>query len=377
MSKRKPASEARTATLKTTREALLEALAIPARITPKKSSIEAYLYVTLSHQEGEVRIAASDMSMSADVHVAAECTPDASWRVLVMGRELVDVTRRCLPGEVELDVYGEDRVVVRSAGTEWTLPAMSAHHAVPTIELGAVEKQEVRLDSDDLAWLLATVRFAAGHDTSHPYMCGVYLHAEGEELVAVATNGHMLALAAVKLGHTLADVRAFLPVPTVETLAATLAGRGEITMRVGRRTLQLEMGPASMTCLLGDDQFPSYQKVIPAKKRARVFDAEAWSDEVSRVCLASERVRLRSESGRVSFLWSDTNGRCSAGSAELTGNHEIKVDVSSDYLLAILGTSVARPEDVTLGVGGVADPIVVRTSNERRRTIAVAMPMSQ
>lgn len=389
MSKTKPAARkvaaegpAPSATITTTREALLDALAIPARITPKKSTLDPLLYVVLSHRDGEVRVAASDSTMSADVHVAAECVPAAPWRVSVMGRELFDLARRCPPGPVTIDVYDEARVIVRSGETAWTLPATTAQHALPPIEAGTGATRELRVDSDDLAWLLATVRYATGNDPVHPYTFGALLHAEEGELIAVATSGHVLAVAATSKCTSATTYkakdkfRAMIPLPTVEALAATVGGRGEVILRLGGRTLELSMGPASVGVLLADDQFPQYMRVVPGSL-GRPFDAAAWSAEVSRVCLAPERVRLRSDGERVKLLWNDVNGRSSNGSVELGGEHEIAVDVNSAYLLETLGAVVQRPETMTLFIGGERDPVVVRTSNEARRTIAVAMSMVQ
>lgn len=364
----------------TTREALLDALSIPARITPKKSPIEAYQRVTLSNADGgEVRVFASDGMMSADVHMAAECK-GKRFSVCVPGRDFFDVARRCGASEVEIEVHGENKVIVKSGGSRWTLPATDADNAPLPVEAGSGETTEIKVSADTLAWLLGSVRHASG-DAAKAHLCGALLHyvtGKGEQLRAVATDGHRVALAASREATCAKEARAFLPVPTVELLAAALPGRGDLVLRVGGRTLEIDAGPLSMGMMLADDAFPPYTKVMPTTSAHTLsIDGASMAAEVKRTVMdRSGNMSLFLGPERLRMAWSDPDGRSGEGGIDCDcPGADLHIGVSSAYLVDALGLSVATPAKTTVGFTGPLDPILLRTAGEGCETTTVVMPV--
>lgn len=367
-------------TITTTREALLDALSIPARITPKKAAIDAHLRVTLSHADGEVRVFASDGMTSANVHMAAECKSSDSFSLCVPGRDFFDAARRCGASEVEIEVHGELKIIVKSGGSRWTLPATDADNAPPPVEAGSGKTTEVKVHADALAWLLDSVKHASG-TAAKAHLCGVllvYVTGKGEQLRAVATDGHRVALAATTEATCKLEASAYLPLPTVEILAAALPGRGDLVLRVGRRTLEIEAGPVSMGMLLADDTFPPYQKVIPAKVvHTLSIDGAHTAAEVKRTVMdRSGKMSLFLGPERLRMAWSDPDGRSGEGGIDCDcEGADLHIGVDSSYLVDALGLSAITPTSATIGFSGPLDPILLRTKSETRETTAVVMPV--
>lgn len=366
-------------TIITTREALLDALSIPARITPLKSPVEAYLRVTLSCENDEVRVFASDGTVSADVHMAA--TASGPFKVCVAGRELADVVKRCGAPDVEIDIHGEQHLVVRSGGNSWKLPVTNADHAPLPVDVGNGRFVATSISADLLVWMLASTLPSASQDASRAHLNGVLLQQEDAIYRAVSTDGHRLTLveADAPEGERGKSAQVLLPRAAAGLLAATMLGRGELVVRYGARALVVEAGPVTVSAICFDDQFPPYMKVIPRRPPHLIdIDPRACTAEVSRV--AMERAGLlRFDFDSESWVmgWADKDGRASMGRIEIEGGpgEPLVSGANSAYMLEGLAVAAPAAAKTVLGLTGPIDPIKLTTDGGGRRTTVVIMPV--
>lgn len=364
------------ATITTTRRALLDGLSLAARVTPKKSPQEALMRLTLAYREHELSAFACDLFVSVETHLQGEC--DAPFDLCVQGRDIYDVVRRCPEGEGEVTLEVRPTNLTICAGaSSWTLPTTHTDDApAPIVLPDTVAVKSLDADAGLLAELLGAVRPHIG-DGSHAHLNCVLVERSNGRLRAVATNGHSLAVAEDAAGEG-DDLHVVLPAPTVELLARMLPGNGSTTLKVGRRTAELMLGPSRVGLLLADDAFPPYLKVIPAKL-PHSFNVRRGEllDEVTRVALVGmDRMLLRCSEGRMDLHCVDpSTARQSFGAVDC-GHHGEPVDYGVSPLYLRDALAACAHDDVTLGLGDPnRDPITLRAKAETRESTVVVMPM--
>lgn len=232
---------------------LSAALAEAARVAPRNSPMHIVNHVAMRNAGGRLTVEATDLDMSVTVEVPSE-GDDAEFTV---NADRAHQIARGFDGDVTIDV-GE-RATFKSGRSRFALPVL------PIGDFPEAETDEgavaFSLPSVDLRALLVP-RYAASTEPARQYLCGVYWHVVNSDLVATATNGHILAKRSVK-----SPVEAFAPaiIPTraCDALARMADGGDAISITLSERKIGFAAAGIRYVSKLVDGTFPDYERVIP------------------------------------------------------------------------------------------------------------------
>jgi DNA polymerase-3 subunit beta len=222
---------------------------------------------------------------------------------------------------------------------------------------------------------------AVSSDQTRYTLNGVLLQVRAEDVRAVATDGHRLALArAPRQGNAEAiGMEALIPKKAVsEALKLLRDDDGELVLRLGENQLVLEDAHHTLTTRLIEGQFPNYEQVLPV--------GSAPSLEVGREALAGALRRATAimadraaptvfevRPGKLTVSCENLDLGDSREELDATyGGEEIRLGLNARYVLEFLG--VVESERVTAGIGDALSPTVFRPAGDETYT-CVIMPM--
>jgi DNA polymerase-3 subunit beta len=311
-----------------------------------------------------------DQQHVANVHVLDLAEPSATT---VPGARFANLIEK-LPPDANVAVRTEgDQALVTCGRGHWkllTLPpedfpvlgGPSADAAMFTLEQAAVRR------------LVRRVEHAISSDEMRYYLNGVYLHRLDGQLVAVSTDGRLLAL------HRIDCDPGHLSIIVPKKLVAFLdemAGHGEVEIRPDGNKIALRAGSYQIVSKLIDGTFPDYARLLPSEieNSVEVSSADllasigrhkaaaekdtgiglAWVDDVLKTCLS------RNEAGAIEELAAIS----SAGSG--------RVAASANYLLDTLEALDAKA--VVIAHDGRGQPIRITAANEPE-SVMIVMPLT-
>jgi DNA polymerase-3 subunit beta len=115
------------------------------------------------------------------------------------------------------------------------------------------------------------VQYAMAQQDIRYYLNGLLMVVEEGQLKLVATDGHRLAFAAVKIGADLPRQEVIVPRKTVLELSKLLADDDEeIRIELSGTQASFTFGSVELVSKLIDGKFPDYTRVIPAQHKNRL-----------------------------------------------------------------------------------------------------------
>src|SRR5688500_4966350 len=118
---------------------------------------------------------------------------------------------------------------------------------------------------------LCRVQYTMAKQEIRYYMNGLLMVVDEGQLKLVATDGHRLAFAAVKLGADLPRQEVIVPRKTVLELTKLLADSDqELTIELSGTQAAFSFGTIELVSKLIDGKFPDYTRVIPSQHKNRL-----------------------------------------------------------------------------------------------------------
>lgn len=244
------------------REALLSPLQAIAGVVERKQTMPVLSNVLLIAENDALTLTGTNMEVEL-VAVVDEVTVDQPGRITVSARKLSDICRALPEGmPVELAMEGE-RVRVKSGASQFTLATLPAEH-FPNVE-DEPESFRLSLAQNELARLLDATSFAMAQQDVRYYLNGLLLEVGNDQIRAVATDGHRLAMGSLPAatgGEGLRQV--ILPRKGVQELGRLLGDSAEpVVLVFGENHLRATVGGYTFTSKLIEGKFPDYNRVIP------------------------------------------------------------------------------------------------------------------
>lgn len=235
-------------------------------VVPKRSTKPILTHLLLeASQDGGLTVSATDEELSFSGSTEAQIETDG--RIVVSAKDLYDVVRNLPDHPIRLTALpDEGQLEIKCDQIEFRLHTLAADEfpALPTMNPDA----SYTMSTADLMQLIDRTIFAVSHEETRYYLGGVYLECkegEGENLRAVATDGHRLALseAHAPANFVLAPGQ-ILPRKLLGELRKMLdAGAGEVTFGFQDKRVLFQYGPQTLISLLVEGSFPDYRQVIP------------------------------------------------------------------------------------------------------------------
>ena len=358
-----------------TREAVLTPLHAVIGVVERRQTMPILSNVLLSANDGTLTITATDLEV--ELRAEADVSVETNGEITVPGRKLHDICR-ALPDSASLDfAVSGDRVVVKTGRSRFTLSTLRAAD-FPVIEEVATQ-QTLKLERQGFRELLEQTQFSMAQQDVRYYLNGLLLETDGETLRAVATDGHRLALAEVKMAVAAQrNEQLIVPRKGVLELQRLLEGEGDIEITLGANHIQAQIGTIRFTSKLIDGKFPDYGRVVPAEPENVVMaDRDLLRHALQRAAILSNEkyrgVRLALGENNVTIQANNPEQEEAEESVEVEYSGEsMEIGFNVTYLLDAL--SAVDEEQVQVGLGDTNSSALIRAPS-RETSKFVVMPM--
>jgi DNA polymerase-3 subunit beta len=260
-------------------------------VVARRTPTEILNHLLLTTTANAITLTATNLDMMLTARLPAEVMQEGS--VTLPARGLGNAVAKLPPdGVLSLSGSGSESLVeLRGARTRLAMPSLPPEDfpSFPTDNFS----HQFSLPAAELMWLIGAVNAAIGTEEARLYLCGVYLHAKGDTLCAVAADGLALAEARLRLPSGAEGMPGVIvPRQAVELLARPLkAYKGDATLALNTNKIQIDLGNIALVSKLIDGTFPEYQRVIPQRHdRALETDRVVFMRAVELVATLAEDV---------------------------------------------------------------------------------------
>jgi DNA polymerase-3 subunit beta len=358
------------------RDALLKPLQAVSGIVERRHTLPILANVLIEHRDGELFVTATDLEMQ--ITARAALPGKESQAITVAARKLQDLLR-ALPDDATLNVDASgSKMTVRAGRSRFNLQTLPAAD-YPRIGIGQDQVQQLALPQRDLRALIKAAEFAMAQQDIRYYLNGMLLVIDQDTLQAVATDGHRLSWASLKVDGDYQRREVILPRKTVLELGKLLADADDpVTIDVLTNQVRFAFGSIELVSKVVDGKFPDYNRVIPTghAKSIELPRTELLAALQRAAILSNEKfrgVRLVLGGGVLRIVCSN--------SEQEEAEEEIEVDYRGDaldigfnitYLLDVLQNQPV--ERVQLAFGDANSSALI-TIPERDDYKYVVMPM--
>jgi len=334
--------------VKDKRNNILDPLSAVSGIIERRHTLPILSNVLIERTTQELSFLATDIEIQITAHSGLIAGGDPR-AVTVGARKLVDILR-ALPEDAEVTLQQQDkRLLVKAGKSRFTLQTLPAED-FPRLAKPAGEAARFVLSQKALRRLLGLVQYAMAQQDIRYYLNGLLMVVEDRQLKLVATDGHRLAYASLKLNAELPRQEVIVPRKTVLELAKLLADSDE-EVRIELSTTQaaFSFGTVEVVSKLVDGKFPDYTRVIPTQHKNRLqTEREPLRQALQRAAiLSNEKFR------GVRWVLTEGNLKLVSSNAEQEeAQEELDVKYSGDAL--DIGFNVNYLLDVLNNVPGSA-----------------------
>jgi DNA polymerase-3 subunit beta len=333
---------------KAKRDELLGPLSAVSGIIERRHTLPILSNVLIERAADALAFTATDIEIQ--IGARSSIAAGAEARAVTVGaRKLLDILR-ALPEGVEVTLTQQDkRLVVKAGKSRFTLQTLAAED-FPRLARPAGESAKFELEQKALRKHLSLVQYAMAQQDIRYYLNGLLMVVEDGALKLVATDGHRLAFAALKLGAQLPRQEVIVPRKTVLELGKLLADTdAKVKIEIAATQASFSFGNVELVSKLIDGKFPDYTRVIPSGHKNRLqVEREPLRQALQRAAiLSNEKFR------GVRWVLGEGSLKIVSSNAEQEEAHEeLEVKYSGDAL--DIGFNVNYLLDVLNNVSGDA-----------------------
>ena len=327
--------------VKAKRDEILGPLSAVSGIIERRHTLPILSNVLIDRSGQTLAFLATDI----EIQITSRSTlaAEAEARALTVGaRKLVDILR-ALPQDAEVTLQQQDkRLLVRAGKSRFTLQTLPAED-FPRLAKPAGESARFALSQRELRHMLGLVQYAMAQQDIRYYLNGLLMVVEDRSLKLVATDGHRLAFAALKLTADLPRQEVIVPRKTVLELSKLLADSDEeVRIELSATQAAFSFGSIELVSKLVDGKFPDYTRVIPTQHKNRLkIEREPLRQALQRAAiLSNEKFRgVRWVLGEGSLKIVSSNAEQEEAQEELDVNYSgdvLDIGFNVNYLLDVL-----------------------------------------
>jgi DNA polymerase-3 subunit beta len=248
--------------VKTTRDTLLRPLQIVSGIVERRHTMPILANILIRKEGENVSFLSTDtevqITTNADIGSGSEVTGTT-----VAARKLLDILR-ALPesGDVTMTLLNK-RLTVQTGKSRFALQTLAAEE-FPTVQQADSYNATVTLPQKTLKHLFNMVHFSMAQQDIRYYLNGLLLVLDGQNVIAVATDGHLLAFCQVETEQSFERQEVIIPRKTIIELQRLLEENDEpVQLDIAANQVKLTFADIELISKLVEGKFPDYTRVIP------------------------------------------------------------------------------------------------------------------
>ncbi|MCJ8163085.1 DNA polymerase III subunit beta [Acinetobacter zhairhuonensis] len=293
--------------LKIAKESLLNVLSHVVGAVERRHTLNILSNVKVQVSQNALAITGSDLEVElvASTNLIEGACLQAG-ETTVPARKLMDICKS-LPSAalIDIQITEDQRCILKSGNSRFVLGTLPAED-YPLLNTENTQGTQVTVTQRELKRLFEKTAFAMAVQDVRFYLTGTLLEIDENQLRAVTTDGHRLALCeTLASSNTQQLVQAIVPRKAVGELQRLLSIEDEqLSLLIGRELLNVtintpsrdkEQGPITVrfTTKLIDGKFPDYRRVIPRGGDKNVLIAhDVFKQSLQRVSiLSNEKLR--------------------------------------------------------------------------------------
>lgn len=262
----------------TLRDTLLSPVQAVAGVVEKRQTMPILANLLLAVSDKGLAVTATDM----EVELVATANVDVREKgeVTVPARKLLDICRALPEGAKVTVTLDKGKLTVRSGHSRFSLVTLPAAD-FPAIE-DIKSQRNFRVGQAKFRDLLTRTAFSMAQQDVRYYLNGLLLEVGEQQLRAVATDGHRLALCDLKAACGDGGAQqVIVPRKSVLELQRLLGeGEEEVSVELGQNHVRITLTDIQITSKLIDGRFPEYDRVVPrggdkilTANRAELYEA--------------------------------------------------------------------------------------------------------
>ncbi|ALS59721.1 MULTISPECIES: DNA polymerase III subunit beta [Pandoraea] len=363
--------------VKTQRDNLLRPLQIVSGIVERRHTLPILANLLIRKHGQDISFLSTDLELQ--ITTTADCGAGADdVATTVAARKLLDILRNMPDAEVALSL-SDKRLTVQAGKSRFQLQTLAAED-FPTVAEAKDYAASFALPQRTFRQLLAMVHFAMAQQDIRYYLNGMLLVVDGEEIKAVATDGHRLAYSSTKIaGEKFAKQEVIIPRKTILELQRLMEDIDDpVQIDVAPSQVKFRFANVELVSKLVEGKFPDFTRVIP-KGYANSFTISR--EELHRSLQRAAIVTSDKFKGVRFTLAPNLLTIIASNSEQEEAREEIEIDYSGDsvdigfnvtYLLDVLANLKVEQVKISLGDANSSALITLPDNDEFKY---VVMPM--
>ena len=317
------------------RDELNAKLGVVARAVSARTAVQVLLGVLLRAEDGQLKLAATDMEVSLRASLGADVEDEGA--VVVPGKLLLDIARLLPEGDVSIEHRAEEGVVRLECGTaSYRLHSYSVEDFPRLLELDGL--QTFTVDRKALLETVSRVSRSASRDESRPVLTGILVRFEQGKLVMAATDSYRLAVKETELDTGSApELEAIIPARALAELGRIAQSGDTVELAVHENQVVFLADGVVLTTRRIDGQFPNIKQLLPETfEHELTLPRAELMEVVRRVSVMAQRnspLRLHFEEGelRISAQTQDVGEAAESMPAPFTGE-AMEIGFNAEFL---------------------------------------------
>jgi len=355
---------------------LLKALSDINGAVEKKNTIPVLQNIKIEAKDNSVSVFATDMDIL--ITSSFDCAVITEGSTTVEAQKFFDIVRKINNPSIQISLENESSLQIKSGKSRYSLSCIDPAEfpIISSEDMG----EEISIDAQRLAKMIAKTQFAISNDETRYYLNGLFLHCkkdnDGYKIKTVATDGHRLAMSSLAIAIE-RDFGIIIPRKSVSEIKRIIEGAKEIKILVSRVKIKIICDRTIIISKLIDGEFPEYEKVLPQNNnnavsinRRQLFD-----------CLDRASILANDKHRSVKLLLKENKLILQVGiDSDPAAYEEIDVEYEGDtiecgfnsrYLLDIIGQ--VEKEEVVIKFNNSSSPALIDCSDSNM--IFVIMPV--
>ncbi len=362
--------------VKTERDNLLRPLQTVSGIVERRHTLPILANLLITKTGADVSFLSTDLELQITTHADFGVGSD-QVATTVAARKLLDILRAMPPGEVALDLT-DKKLTVRSGKSRFALQTLAADE-FPTVNQATEFGASLSVPQKTFRQLLGMVHFAMAQQDIRYYLNGMLLVVDGNQLMAIATDGHRLAYASMETDASFARQEVIIPRKTILELQRLLEDIDDnLKIDIAPTQVKFTFGQVELVSKLVEGKFPDFQRVIPkSHKNTFLIGRDELQHSLQRAAiLTSDKfkgVRCLIEPGQLKIM--STNADQEEAQEELEIAYQgdsVDIGFNVTYLLDVLANLKIDMLQVSLGDANSSALITIPENEEFKY---VVMPM--
>ena len=287
------------------REVLLQPLSQVIGVVERRQTLPVLANFMLSARDDRLTVTGTDMEVELISNVPATVSQDGE--ITVPARKLLDIVKALPDGSNITFSISDDKATLSAGRSRFTLSTLPASEFPATDQVETLEN--ISVGEATLKKMMDKTSFAMANQDVRYYLNGLLFDFNGDQLRAIATDGHRLAICDLDSDIAIsADRQLIVPRKGVMELSRMLSGDDdEVILAIGRNHIRLVKGDTTFTSKLIDGRFPDYKAVVPVgADKQMLVDKATFIQALQRAAILSNEkykgVRLEAAGSTIKIV---------------------------------------------------------------------------